>query len=145
MLVVPPARETIVDRIDRLVKAAVADGRFPSANVFWSEEGCGLSRSYLHQFRSRLKADPDATMTIDTARKIAEALGLPVKAVTGDTPALDRYPNRARAIESARNLDLPEHAIARVLRENPGYDLPRLAWFMRIFAEAQSVRPAADR
>jgi len=143
--------ETIVARIDRLVKEAVAAGKFRSSNHFWSPEdkgGCGLSRSYLSQFRSRLRHDPTASITFDTAERIASALGVPPSAVMGgDAPVVessgDPYPNRTWAIEAARTLQLPEQAIRRILQEDHGHDLKRLAWFLRIYAESQSLKPSA--
>lgn len=145
--------ETIVARIDRLVKEAVAAGKFRSSNHFWSPEdkgGCGLSRSYLSQFRSRLRRDPTASITFITAERIASALGVPPSAViAGDDapladegPRVEKYPNRTRAIEAARNLQLPDRAIRRILQEDHGRDLTRLGWFLRIYAESQSLKSA---
>lgn len=141
-----PVPESVVDRIDRLVKEAVAAGKYKSANQFWSAKGCGLSRSYLPQFRLRLADNPSATLTVDTAAKIAAALGLPVRAITGgnDDPApTDRYPNRSWAVQAARDLLLSETAIQAILKENHGRDLTRIAWFLRIHAEAERLRPAS--
>ena len=143
--------ETIVDRIRRLVRQAVKDGKFRSANHFWSPEeegGCGLSRAFLANLKFRLKTDPDAVVTFESADKIARALGLPTSAVTGrhdtETPTDDPYPNRARAVSAARDLQLPEAAIRAVLREDHGFDMPRLSWFLRIQAEAVRLAPAAN-
>lgn len=139
-------RETIAARIDRLVREAIEDGRYRTATEFWSPKGCGLSRSYPENLRRRLAADPDASLSMVTAAKIARALGLPVTAITGELappPALDIYPNRAWAVESARNLQLSEAAIERILVEDFGRDLPRIAWFMRIYGESLRLGPAA--
>lgn len=140
--------ETIADRIRRLVREAVVAGKFRSSNHFWSPEGCGLSKDYLGNLRSRLKTDPDATVTFESADKIARALGLPVSAVTGrdDTegPSDDPYPNRARAVSAARDFQLPEVAIRAIEAEDHGFDLPKLSWFLRIYAEAMSLAPAAN-
>lgn len=140
--------ESIADRIRRLVREAVVAGKFRSSNHFWSPEGCGLSKDYLGNLRSRLKTDPDATVTFESADKIARALGLPVSAVTGrddsHAPVDDRYPNRARAVSAARDLQLPEAAIAAVQAEDHGFDMPRLSWFLRIQAEAVRLAPAAN-
>lgn len=141
--------ETIADRIRRLVKEAVVAGKFRSSNQFWSPEpeGCGLSRAYLANLTSRLKADPNAEVTYESAEKIARALGLPVSAITGrddrEPPSADPYPNRARAVSAARDLQLPEAAIRAVQAEDHGFDLPRLAWFLRIHAEAVRLQPAS--
>lgn len=144
--------ETIADRIRRLVKDAVAAGKFRSSNHFWSPEsegGCGLSRHYLPNLTLRLKTDPDATISFESADLIARALGLPVSAITGrddrEAPTDDPYPNRARAISAARDLQLPEAAIRAVQAEDHGFDLPRLAWFLRIHAEAVRLQPASHR
>ena len=140
--------ETIADRIRRLVREGVAAGKFRSANHFWSAEGCGLSKAYLANLQSRLKTDPDATVTFESADKIARALGLPVSAVTGrddrEGPFEDPYPNRARAISAARDLQLPEIAIRAIQAEDLGFDMPRLSWFLRIYAEALRLAPAAS-
>jgi hypothetical protein len=140
--------ETIADRIRRLVRKAVDDGKFRSSNHFWGPDGCGLSKDYLGNLRSRLKTDPDATVTYESAAKIARALELPVSAVTGrdesQEPITDPYPNRARAVSAARDLQLPEAAIRVIQRENPGHDMPRLSWFLRIQAEAVRLQPASS-
>lgn len=143
--------ETIVDRIRRLVRAAVAEGKFRSANHFWSPEdegGCGLSNAFLANLRLRLRNDPDATVTFESADKIARALGLPVSTVTGRDdrhgPSDDPYPNRARAVSAARDLQLPEVAIRAIQAEDHGFDMPRLSWFLRIQAEAVRLAPAAS-
>lgn len=143
--------ETIVDRIRRLVREAVKDGKFRSANHFWSSEeegGCGLSNAFLANLRIRLRNDPDATVTFESADKIARALGLPTSAVTGrddrQVPTDDPYPNRARAVSAARDLQLPEVAIRAIMAEDHGFDLPRLSWFLRIQAEAVRLAPAAN-
>ena len=145
---IPGVSETIADRIRRLVREAVAAGKFRSANHCWSAEGCGLSKDYLGNLRSRLKTDPSATVSFESADKIARALGLPVSAVTGrddrEGPTDDPYPNRARAISAARDLQLPEIAIRSIQAEDHGFDLPRLSWFLRIQAEAVRLAPAAN-
>jgi hypothetical protein len=142
--------ETIVDRIRGLVRQAVKDGKFRSANHFWSPEeegGCGLSRAFLANLKFRLKTDPDTMVTFESADKIARALGLPTSTVTGrdesQTPTDDPYPNRARAISAARDLQLSEAAILVIRGEDHGWDLPRIAWFLRIQAEEARLAPAA--
>jgi hypothetical protein len=151
LLVAAVDTETIVDRIDRLVREAIEDGRYRSATHFWSAEGCGLSRSFLPRLRDRLTApSPDGrapSLTFESATKIATALGLPVVAITGDldppSPA-DPYPNRSWAVDAARNLQIPEKAIQVVMGEDHGSDLPRIAWFMRIYGESLRLLPTAS-
>jgi len=40
-------------------------------------------------------------------------------------------------------MQLPEAAIQRILREDHGHDLKRLSWFLRIYAESQTLKSAA--
>jgi hypothetical protein len=141
------ATENPVLRIRRLVAEAVRAGQYPSAAAVMKK--AGLSRSYLSERQSAQRDDAEASVGSDAARGIAAALGMTVGELLGteepgEPPLVDVYPGRAWAIKAARDLELPEAAIQAVLRQDPGHDLPRIAWFKRIEAETESLRPASD-
>ena len=141
------ARETVPQRIQRLAEQAVRSGKFPSVSSVATT--AGLSRSYIAERVNAAKKDRDASVGADAAAALARALGITVEELlgtkgAGEQPLVDVYPNRAWAIQAARNLDLPEAAIQVVLSQDPGRDLHKMAWFHRIEAEAENLRPASN-
>lgn len=139
------ATETAVDRIRRHVAVAIRAGRFTNEAQFL--RAIGRSDGYFGELAQRCEKNPKATIRSDTARKMADVLGISVGELLGgdqepEPPLVDVYPNRAWAIVAARALELPETAVEMVLRQDPGHDLHRLAWFRRIEAEAENLRPA---
>jgi hypothetical protein len=140
--------ENILERIERLIDEAVRAERFRSRAEFL--ELAGKSTGYLGEFRQRIEKDRGATITAVTAKRFAELLGVPVASIIhpeqDDAPPLvDKYHERAWGIMAARNLQFPEAAIQLVLKEDPGRDPGRMYWFRRIEAEAERLRPAAER
>lgn len=143
----PMPVETVVERIRRLVSLAVRSGKFANEAEFLRT--IGRSDGYFGELASRTSENPSATVRGDTAAKIAEALGVSVAEVLGapahnEPPLVDVYPNRAWAVAAARNLDLPEAAIQVVLKQDPGRDLHKLAWFKRMEAAMEDLRPASE-
>lgn len=141
------ATENIVERIKRLIAEAVRSGRFASEAQALKE--AGISSGYLGELTKRLKSNPAASMVGPTARKLADTLGVSVEVILrgqseGEPPVVDKYPERAWAVSSARGLKYSEAAIQLVLREDPGTDPGRMYWFRRIEAEDERVRPPAD-
>jgi hypothetical protein len=146
--------ETAVLRISRLIEEAVRSGRFASEREVMSK--AGLSPSYLSERRNALKKPaapgkrkPKVSVGAEKARAIAGILGVSIHDLLGEPdpreqPLVDVYPHRSWAVKAARDLDLPEAAIQVVLRLDPGRDLPKMAWFHRIEAEAENLRPAAE-
>jgi len=141
------ATENLVERIKRLIAEAVRSGRFASEAQALKE--AGISSGYLAELTKRIKRNPSASMVGPTARKLADALGVTVETILrgqspGEPPIVDKYPERAWAITSARALKISEAAIQVVLREDPGTDPGRMYWFRRIEAEEQRASPPAD-
>lgn len=138
-------KETIVSRIRARVAEAIQTGKFENEAEFLRT--ARLSTGYFGELEQRCAKNPEATLRQNTASRIAKALGITVAHLVGDdepeAPLVDRYPNRAWAVMAARNLDLPEAAIQVVLKQNPGRDLPKVAWYRRIESEAESLRPAS--
>lgn len=133
-----------MDRLESLIDAAVAAGRFRSrAHFLRSVE---LSSGYLGALRKRLEAGEGRSMHADAARRIAAALRMSTDELMGNlgAPAVaeDPYPDRVWAVSAARILQFPELAIQAVLKEDPGRDPGRMYWFRRIESEAERLRPA---
>lgn len=138
------ALETAATRIRRLVAQAIRAGRFANEAQFL--KAAELSDGYFGELEKRCAENPEATVRGDTAKRMAAALGVSLAELLGaadeaEQPLVDVYPNRAWAIQAARNLALPEAAIQVVLKQDPGRDLHRMAWFRRIEAEAENIRP----
>src|SRR5688572_4590555 len=145
----PVAKETVLERIRRQVAIAIRAGKFETEAQFLRAAGI-KSDGFFGELEKRTRENPSATMRADTAAKIASVLGISVDDLMGsgapdEPPLVDVYPNRAWAVKSARDMDLPEAAIQLVLKYDPGRDLQKLAWFHRIEAEADALRPTSGR
>lgn len=142
------AAENAVQRITRLIDEAVRSRRFASERAVMKL--AELSPSYLSERRNALRTGKrKASVGAERARAIAGVLGVSIHELLGEAdpreqPLVDVYPHRSWAVKAARDLDLPEAAIQVVLRLDPGRDLPKMAWFHRIEAEAENLRPAAE-
>jgi hypothetical protein len=139
--------ENILQRLERLIAETIRAGRYRNRSEFL--EAAKVSSGYLAELGDRLSANPRAGMTGKTAAKLAHALGVNVQTVlTGergqDSDLVDKYRERADAIDAARKLKFPEAAIQLVLKEDPGGQPSALYWFRRIEAESERVSPAAD-
>lgn len=140
------AENNLVDRLERLIDAAVSATRFESRADFL--EQAGVSTGYLGNFRKRVEKNPEATLTAKNAAQFAKLLrmttGQLLTAITGDEPPVDDpYPGRAVAMSAARALKFPEVAIQATLLEDPGSDPGPLYWFRRIESETERLRPAS--
>ena len=141
--------ETLAQRVRRLVQEAIKSGRY--ATEADAAAAAGRSPQWLANFIIRAEEDPSATMRQDTAEGLARALGISVAELVGAEAAddatlpVDIYPARARAVRAAKDLGFPEAAIQVVLREQRNDEPGALYWFRRIEAEAERIRPAADR
>lgn len=140
--------ETVVVRLDRLIRAAIERGDYDSpAAVLRAAE---LSTGWLAELRGRCLQNPSATIRMSTAARLADVLKVGVSALVGGrqrtisaTLENDPYPNRGKAVAAARALGLSEGAIGIVQAEDPGNDQPRMYWFRRIETEAERHAPAA--
>lgn len=140
-------RESAPERVRRLVQEAVDSRRFASVSAVM--KAAGLSRSYLAERLNAARGDATAGIGSKPAIALAALLNLSVEELLGtarpaEPPLVDIYPNRAWAVQAARDLDLPEAAVQVVLRQDPGRDLHKMAWFHRIEAEAESLRPSSQ-
>jgi transcriptional regulator with XRE-family HTH domain len=136
----------IADRLEVLVQEAVNAGAYRSKSEFFRRNG--LSTGTIGELRKRLRSDPGASMNGETLTKIAGALGVTVQAILlhqadPESELVDKYRERAVAIDAARSLKFPEAAIQLVLTEDPGGSPSALYWFRRIEAESERVSPAA--
>lgn len=135
------AAENLADRVERLLAQAVRAGRAPSISALLRDHG--LSTGLLGELRARLAKDPKAGMTDRTAKRLAEVLGISIQEILAgrseESDIVDKYRERAAAIDAARSLKLPEAAIQLVLREDPGGTPSEMYWFRRIEAEAERV------
>jgi len=140
---------TVLERLQGLIDAAVSAGRFRSRADFLAQ--AGRSRGYLGELRARLEKRPDAGLHSETAQRFAQLLGMStdefMETLSGERaelpPASDKYPSRPWAITAARALQIPEQAIQAVLAEDPGHDPGRWYWFRRLESEAARVKPAS--
>ncbi len=135
------AAENIADRVERLLAEAVRSGRAPSVSALLKTHG--LSTGLVGELRSRLRKNADATMTGTTAERLAGVLGVSIQTIlsgqTSGSDLVDKYRERAAAIDAARSLKLPEAAIQLVLREDPGGTPNEMYWFRRIESESERI------
>ena len=147
------AKENAILRITRLIAEAVRAGQIDSERALM--QAAGLSPNYLSERRNALEKALVAnkvklpSVGSEKARAIAAKLGTTIDELLGEgqgdePPLVDVYPNRAWAVWAARALQLPEAAIRAVLRQDPGADLLRKAWFRRIEAEAENLASSDD-
>lgn len=147
--------ENIADRLVRLIGEAVSGGAYNSQSDFFKKHR--LSTGTIGELRKRLRKKPEASLNGNTAAILSKALGVPIhELLTGERPEsdlVDKYRERAKAVDSARNLKYSEAAIQLVLREDPGGTPTEFYWFLRIQTEAERIRmlgegesapPAAD-
>lgn len=137
-------RESVVQRIDRLIAAAIARGEHRSAAQVLI--AAGLSSGWLSELRQRVERDPGATITAATASALAAALRVGAAEIYGEEPPPpdnDVFPERSWAVLSARILHYSEAAIGRVRAEPGQTDWTRLYWFRRIETETERLPPAA--
>lgn len=134
------------DRLELLIKRAIARRKFGSVSEFFQTAGF-KSRGQLQSWRSRLKDNPEAR--IGNISAMARALDMSVEdfeeAVFGSfIDPNNPYPSRDAAVSAARKLQLPEEAIAVILGETPSSDPGSWYWFKRIEAEASRILPFAS-
>lgn len=134
---------TIYDTLSELIDGAVKGGRFKSRREFF--RAAGISPGYLTEMQSRVRENPEATITVEMARKISETLGIPITFLLpgGEDLPTDEFEERTFAVIAARALQYPEWAIQRVLAEKPDGRPPRSWWFRRIEMESESEPPTA--
>jgi len=135
--------ETLYERITRLWRAT---GRFTSERHFLRE--CGVSQSYLSEFKLRLEGDPNAGLGSQIAADMAGELGISIEDLLGKPPlheSDDTYPSRSAAVGAARLLQYPESAIAEVMAETPGHDPGPRYWIRRIEAASEAKPPSDER
>jgi transcriptional regulator with XRE-family HTH domain len=104
----------------------------------------GVSDTYLHSRKEK------GDITLGVARRLCSALDVSMHWLgtgegpvgpyqpPGDLPAVDIYPNRLRAARAAQTLQLPDQAIATVLRWEPNLrdDRPPEWWYERMHEAA---------
>lgn len=123
---------------ERIITALRARGRTESERAFSSS--LGFSPTYLSQLRDRCEKNPLATIDVDTAMKVAAAIGITVEELMGVANETDdRYPSRHGAVIAARALQYSQRAIDAVYAESPPNDPGRLWWFRRIEAEETRI------
>lgn len=151
-------KETLIERVDRLIGEAVAAGTFRShAQVLIA---AGLSSGWLSEGQRRLERfrrgelKKEPTLEVSTAAAIAAALQISIDELVGETErgpsgCHDEDPDRAWAVVAARALHMPESAIQAVMSLPPleptsssdESNRRRWWWFKRIEAESSAPSP----
>lgn len=139
------AKESQLERIERLFARAIARGDFESeAQILEMAE---LSSGWLSQKRNEFATTGRSPgISGKTARLLATVLKTTVAEVLGEEPSPpddDVDPERSWAVAAARLMQHSEDAIRIVQAEPPGQS--RWYWYRRIEAEDERLSPAARR
>lgn len=138
------AMNRVIDRIDELR----LERNIPSERKL--AELAGLSKTFFTRLRTRSEEDEKASVEPENATALAKALststewllyGKGLRTVADDD---DPIPERAAAIRAARELDVPEPAIAKIRAQKPTTRLSKRAWFKRIDALAEEFAPVKN-